>query len=158
MPDVPSQPSTEDIVEFLIDYVAAYGSGSLDALRPFYTDASLIWPNQRPVVRGWAEVRAMFTPSFEHFAIKASVYLLEVRNLGDERFLRFLTEVHLTPRVGGDAIVAAFRDFAVLRRSRTHWTILRNIDQPITLEQLREDLTRGPPLAVIGPHAEEGGK
>ena len=69
---------------------------------------------------------------------------------GDERFLRFLTEVHLAPRDGGEAVIAAFRDFAVFQRVEGRWTILRNIDQPISPEQLAADLLRDPPLAVIG--------
>lgn len=157
MPDLPAQPASPDIVAFLTDYVAAYGSGSLDALRPFYTDDSLIWPNQRLTVRGWAEVRAMFAPSFDRFAIEARVHLQEVRSLGEERFLRFLTEVRLRAKAGGAVTVAAFRDFAVLRRGGPQWTILRNIDQPITLEQLLEDLARDPPLTVIGTHTGGGG-
>jgi len=139
-----------DIVAFLTAYVAAYGSGSLDALRPFYTAGTLVWPNQRDTVVGWDAVRAMFAPSFERFAIGARVHLQEVRGGGDERFLRFLTEVHLEPRDGGPAVTAAFRDFAVFQRVDGRWTILRNIDQPITPEQLAADLLRDPPLAVIG--------
>lgn len=150
MPEGPARPVPADIVEFLTAYVAAYGSGSLDALRPFYTDETLIWANQRPTVRGWPEVRDMFAPSFERFLIAARVHLQEIRGLGDERFLRVLTEVRLTPRAGGAAATAAFRDFAVLRRAGAQWTIHRNIDQPITAEQLAADIARDPPLCVIG--------
>lgn len=145
-----------DIVEFLTAYVAAYGSGSLDALRPFYSAGSRIWPNMRGAVIGWDEVRAMFAPSFERYTIAARVHLQEVRGSDDERFLRFLTEVHLAPRDGGDALTAAFRDFAVFQRVEGRWTILRNIDQPITPEQLSADLLRDPPLAVIGNPANQG--
>ena len=148
MAEPPAVPG--DIVAFLTDYVAAYGSGSLEALRSFYTDGTLIWANQRHTVHGWPEVRAMFAPSFERFAIAARVHLQEVRALGDERFIRFLTEVQLTPHAGGAVATAAFRDFAVLRRDGARWTIHRNIDQPITPEQLAGDLARDPPLAVIG--------
>lgn len=139
-----------DIASFLRAYVAAYGSGVLDELRPFYTEGSLIWPNQRGTVIGWAAVHGLFSPSFERFAIDARVHLLEVRQYVDESFLRFLTEVCLTPKDGGAPVIAAFRDFAVLRRSGASWTIFRNIDQPITIEQLRADLEREPPLMVIG--------
>lgn len=156
MPEQPSQSVDPDIVGFLTDYVAAYASGSLEDLRPFYTDDSLIWPNQRAAARGWAGVRAMFAPSFERFDIGARVHLQELRKLGDERFMRFLTEVRLSPRDGGSVTVAAFRDFALLRRSGGRWTIFRNIDQPITLDQLREDLARDPPLTVIGTYADGG--
>lgn len=152
-PGTASSALPADILGFLADYVAAYGSGSLEALRPFYTDETLIWANQRPTVRGWPEVRAMFAPSFERFAITARVHLQEVRGIGDERFLRFLTEVRLTPHAGGAVATAAFRDFAVLRRDGARWTIHRNIDQPITPEQLAGDLARDPPLAVIGDPA-----
>jgi ketosteroid isomerase-like protein len=150
---IPGVPA--DIVRFLRAYVAAYGSGVLDELRPFYAEGSLIWPNQRGTVIGWAAVQAMFSPSFGNFAIDARVHLLEVREYGDESFLRFLTEVHLTPRGEGAPVTAAFRDFALLRRSGASWTIFRNIDQPITLEQLGADLEREAPRLVIGrdPHS-----
>jgi len=150
MREVTAPLAPPDIVEFLTAYVAAYGSGSLDALRPFYSADTLVWPNQRGTVLGWEAVRAMFAPSFERCAIGARVHLQEVRGSGDERFLRFLTEVRLAPRDGGAAVTAAFRDFAVFQRLDGRWTILRNIDQPITPEQLTADLLRDPPLAVIG--------
>jgi ketosteroid isomerase-like protein len=146
-----------DVERFLRAYVAAYGSRELDALRPFYSEQSLIWPNQRATVRGWPEVRAMFAPSFDLFAITARVHLLEVRAVGEERFLRFLTEVHLAPIAGGTPTTAAFRDFALLTHDGSTWGICRNIDQPITVEQLRADLEREPPLAVIGDSAIQGG-
>ena len=157
MPDRPSHPASADIIEFLVDYVAAYGSGSLDTLRRFYTDESLVLPNQRSAARGWANVCAMFSPSVERFDIVARVHLQEIRGLGEERFVRFLTELRLAPRDGSTPTNLAFRDFALLRYVGTRWTILRNIDQPITLEQLQEDLARDPPLTVIGTYAEEGG-
>lgn len=141
-----------DIRDFLRAYVAAYGSGVLGELRPFYTDESLIWPNQRGTVTGWSAVHDMFSPSFERFAIEARVHLLEVRPNADESFLRFLTEVRLHPKAGGAPVTAAFRDFAILQRSGAAWTIFRNIDQPITIEQLRADIEREPPLMVIGSH------
>jgi ketosteroid isomerase-like protein len=150
MHDVTQPVAPPEIVDLLAAYVAAYGSGSLDALRPFYSSGTLVWPNMRGTVLGWEEVRAMFAPSFERYIIGARVHLQEVRGGGDERFLRFLTEVHLAPRDGGEPVIAAFRDFAVFQRVEGRWTILRNIDQPISPEQLAADLLRDPPLAVIG--------
>lgn len=150
MHDVTESVAPPDIIEFLAAYVAAYASGNLEALRPFYSAGTLIWPNQRGTVRGFDQVFAMFAPSFERYAIGARIHLQEVRGDGDERFLRFLTEVHLVPRDGGAPMSAAFRDFAVSQRVDERWIILRNIDQPITPDQLAEDLLREPPLAVIG--------
>lgn len=140
---------SDSVIAFMRAYVEAYGSGLLDALRPFYTDETLIWPNQRPTVLGWNEVRQMFAPSFERFAISARVYLQEERRYGDESFLRFLTEVGLKPKDGSSAVTLAFRDFAVIRRYGERLTIHRNIDQPITLDQLAADLARDPPLIVF---------
>jgi len=157
MPEPAAQTAPSDIAQFLTAYVAAYGSGSLEALRPFYTADTLIWPNQRLTVRGWEEVRTMFEPSFERFSIAARVHLQEVRVLGEERFLRFLTQVHLTPLGGGAVTEAAFRDFAILRREGSRWTIFRNIDQPITTDQLQADLLRDPPMTVIDQPAKERG-
>ena len=150
MHDVARTAASPEIVAFLVDYVAAYGSGDLDALRAFYSDSTFIWPDRRASARGWDGVRAMFAPSFAQHAIAARVHLLEERGAGDERFLRFLTEVRLEPKAGGAAFTASFRDFALVLRSRGRWTILRNIDQPITPEQLASDLAKDPPLAVIG--------
>ena len=153
MRDAARTDASPEVVAFLADYVAAYGSGDLGALRPFYSDHTLIWPNQRPSARGRDGVLAMFAPSFAQHAIAARVHLLEERGSGDERFLRFLTEVRLEPKAGGAPLTACFRDFALILRSEGRWTILRNIDQPITPEQLASDLARDPPLAVIGdPH------
>lgn len=149
MRDLALQATSSEVADFLSTYVAAYGSGTLDALQPFYSVETLIWPNQRLAVMGWNEVRQMFAPSFARFEIQVRVYLQEERDYGVERFLRFLTEVRLHPRDGGDEVSAFFRDFAVLRRSDALWTIHRNIDQPITFDQLAADLQRDPPLAVF---------
>lgn len=146
----PSPTVPAGIVDFFHGYMAAYGSGSLDALRPFYTDESFIWPNGRPAVHGWAEVRRMFEPSFAGFEISATVHVQEARPHGSECFLRFVTEVELTPRTGGLPTFVAFRDFAVLACEGGRWTILRNIDQPVSPEQLRADLERSPPVFVAG--------
>lgn len=143
------QAASSEVADFLSAYVAAYGSGALDTLQPFYSAETLIWPNQRLVVMGWNEVRQMFAPSFARFEIGVRVHLQEERDHGVERFLRFLTEVRLHPRDGGDDVSAFFRDFAVLRKSDGRWTIYRNIDQPITFDQLAADLQRDPPLAVF---------
>jgi ketosteroid isomerase-like protein len=148
--------ASPEIIGFLTDYVDAYASGDLDALRPFYSDQTVIWPNQRPDARGWQGVRTMFSPSFAQHSIAARVHLLEERGTGDERFLRFLTEVRLAPKGGGAPLDAFFRDFALILRSDGRWTILRNIDQPITPEQLASDLVRDPPLAVIGETSQHG--
>jgi ketosteroid isomerase-like protein len=142
---------SEPVSAFMTSYVKAYGSGSLDELSQFYSEETLIWPNQRLTVIGWSEVRAMFEPSFNRFYIAAKVHLQEERCYGDEKFLRFLTEVKLTDRDTGEIIIAAFRDFALMRKTNsTSWTINRNIDQPISIEQLTVDLHRNPPIAVFG--------
>lgn len=64
-----------DIQYFLRSYVAAYASGSLDELRPFYANDALICANQRDTVIGWESVRAMFSPSFARYAIDARANL-----------------------------------------------------------------------------------
>jgi ketosteroid isomerase-like protein len=156
MRDAARTDASPEIAAFLADYVVAYGSGDLDALRPFYSDHTLIWPNQRPSASGRDGVLAMFGPSFAQHAIAARVHLLEERGSGDERFLRFLTEVRLAPKDGSAPLNAFFRDFALVLRSEGRWTILRNIDQPITPEQLASDLVRDPPLAVIGEQPQHG--
>lgn len=140
---------SSDVTDFLHAYVAAYGSGALDSLQPFYSSETLIWPNQRVAAMGWNEIRQMFAPSFARFEIGVRVYLQEECDYGTEKFLRFLTEVRLRPRDDGPELSALFRDFAVLRRIGDRWTIHRNIDQPITRDQLEADLKRDPPLALF---------
>lgn len=120
------------IDSFLERYLEAYGSGDVDRLRPFYRDDSLIWANARETVTGWPQVNNMFQPSFERFAIDGRINLFEVIELGDHAFLRFVTDVTLTPYDGGEPFTLHFRDFALLARDSTgDWYIARNIDQPV---------------------------
>lgn len=130
----------QEMQQFLQRYLAAYESGDIDELRPFYGDESLIWANGRATVLSWARVRDMFAPAFDTYVIEAQVHLLEAENHGDTGFLRFLTEVRLKPKAAGETLALNFRDFAIVRRTAQGWAIVRNMDQPITAEQLRADL------------------
>lgn len=129
-----AQPDGKDagIGSFLERYLEAYGSGDVERLLPFYRDDSLIWANARETVLGWPQVRGMFQPSFERFAIDGRINLFEVIELGDHAFLRFVTDVTLTPYDGTEPFTLHFRDFALLAKdSAGDWYIARNIDQPV---------------------------
>ena len=124
-----------EILEMLERYLAAYESGDVDQLRPFYDDDSMIWANMKPVAVGWPAIREMFAPSFEAYDIEADMDLMEVRVLGpNHAFLRFLTKVRITSKSDGKLIELTFRDFALFEETAAGWVVRRNIDQPTSMD------------------------
>ncbi len=131
---------TEDeaaIRQMFREWKEAVRTKDIPRLLSFITEDAVFMPPGQPLIRGKAQVEALYQLSFSKFIMEQEFQIEEIQIAGDWAFLWGIDSAKLTPTDGGPEIEAKGMGISILRRqSDGSWKLARGINN-----MTRQELT-----------------
>lgn len=124
-----ASPDGQAIRRVIETFVAAFGRGDVEAIRPLFTPDAIVYPSNDRDRVGWADIADYWAPPFRSLDIALVVDLRAVAVSGDLAVAEMTTRARVRPKAGGDEVRRQYRDMVVLRRGPDGWQIHRNLSQ-----------------------------
>jgi uncharacterized protein (TIGR02246 family) len=125
------------IKQMILEWKEAVLHRDISRLLSFIADDAVFMPPGQPLIRGKAEVEAMYKTAFEKFHMEQDFEVEEIQIAGDFAFFWGVDSAQLIPMEGGLTVNARGMGISILKRqSDGSWKFYRGINN-----MTRQELT-----------------